>query len=179
VSTTEVEADVAAAGGADLCRALHNQTDLYWPLLSHVNGGLRTSAAVLTQNEESLFDPDGFAPCGYKGTGRALPGEGTYLRFDLEYTQPFWYIDTGSVILPAALDMAYGFALGQVQYRASGGTDLTLSERRAAVGGGLGISFRPFGHSQLDIDLEVGISYVLDPAPGQDRWAVYGKPLGF
>lgn len=171
VSTTEVEADLATPEGAGLSRALRNETDLYWPLFSNVNGGLRTSAALLTQNEESLFDPDGFAPRGYRGTGRALPGEGTYLRFGLKYTQPLWYTDTGSVLLPVALDAIYGFALGQAQYRASGSPDLALSDRRASVGGGLGVSFRAFG--LLPVDLEVGVSYALDPAPGQDRWGRY------
>jgi len=171
VSETEVEADVAASGSADLSRALRNQTSVYWPPLSTINGGLRTSATVLTQNEASLFDTDNFVPRGYRDVGRALPGEGTHLRFDLKYTQPLWYVDTGSVLLPVALDAIYGFALGQAQYRASGSTDLALGERRAAVGGGLGVSFRPFG--VLPINLEVGVAYAVDPAPGQDRWSTY------
>jgi hypothetical protein len=176
VSTTEAEADVAASGTADLGRALRNETDLYWPFLSNVNGGLRTSAAVLTQNEGALFDPDSFAPRGYRDVARALPGAGTHLRFDLKYTQPLWYVDTGSVLLPVALDAIYGFALGQAQYRASGSTDLALSDRRAAVGGGLGLSFRPFG--LVPVNLEVGLAYAIDPAPGQDKWTTYGTTTG-
>ncbi|WP_263787975.1 hypothetical protein [Salinibacter grassmerensis] len=179
VSTTEAEADLATPEDARLSRALRNQTDLYWPLLSSVNGGLRTSAALLTQNEESLFDPDGFVPRGYQGTSRALPGAGTHLRFDLKYTQPLWFMDTGSVMLPAVLDVAYGFALGQAQYRASGGpADLTLSDRRASVGGGLGVSLRLLGQSQLTVNLEVGLAYAIDPASGQDRWRTYGGTTG-
>jgi hypothetical protein len=155
----------------DPSRALRTETDLYWPLLSRINGGLRTSAAVLTQNEASLFDPETFVPRGYQGVGPALPGAGTHVRFDLQYTQPLWYVDTGSVLLPVALDAIYGFALGQVQYRASGSTDLALRQRRAAVGGGLGLSVRPAG--LVPINLEVGVSYALDPAPDQDRWSSY------
>ena len=177
VSTTEAEVDVMTPAGVKQSRALRNTTDFYWPFLSDINGGLRASTSILTQNEASLFDPDNFAPRGYRDIGPALPGSGTHLRFDLKYTQPLWYVDTGSVLLPVALDAIYSFALGQAQYRASGGTDVTLSERRAAVGGGLGVSLRPFG--LIPVNLEVGVSYAIDPAPGQDRWAIYGTTPGF
>jgi hypothetical protein len=176
VSTTEAELDVAAPEGAERSRALRHETDLYWPFLSSINGGLRTGVAVLAQNEGALFDPGRFAPRGYRRVGRALPGKGTHVRFDVKYTQPFWYVDTGSALLPVALDAVYGFALGQAQYRASTGSPLSLRERRAAVGGGVGLTFRPLG--QIPLSLEVGASYALDPAPTQNRWAGYVEFLG-
>jgi Tol biopolymer transport system component len=171
VSTAEAEADVATPAGVDPSRALRTEINVYWPFLSDLNGGLRTSAAVLTQNDASLFDPDAFVPRGYQGVGRALPGSGTHLRVDLKYTQPLWFVNTGSVLLPVALDAIYGFALGQAQYRASAAPNLAFTERRAAVGGGLGLAFRPFGF--IPLNLEVGVSYAIDPTPGQSRWASY------
>ncbi|WP_146032029.1 DUF481 domain-containing protein, partial [Salinibacter ruber] len=81
--------------------------------------------------------------------------------------QPLWYIDTGSVMLPVAVDALYGYGLGQAQYRVAGAGP-TLGERRASVGGGLGLRLRPFGGTSLN--LEIGVSYRID-ARGENRWA--------
>ncbi|MBB4091470.1 hypothetical protein, partial [Salinibacter ruber] len=83
-------------------------------------------------------------------------------------TQPLWYIDTGSVMLPVAVDALYGYGLGQAQYRVGSGAGPTLGERRASVGGGLGLRLRPFGG--ISLNLEIGVSYRID-ARGENRWA--------
>ncbi len=172
ISETEVEADVAVAEGIEPSRGLRTETGVFWPVLSSVNGGLKSSVAVLTQNQGSLLDVESFVPRGYRGVNRARPGSGTHLRFDLKYTQPFWYVDAGSVLFPVVLDAVYGFALGQAQYRVEGSTGPSFSERRAAIGGGLGLSFRPFG--LMSVRAELGVSYAVDPTPDQNRWVFYG-----
>ncbi|MCS3831020.1 hypothetical protein GGP91_003119 [Salinibacter ruber] len=106
-------------------------------------------------------------PCGYQGLDRALPGAGNHLRLGAKITQPLWYIDTGSVMLPVAVDALYGYGLGQAQYRVAG-AEPALGERRASVGGGLGLRLRPFGG--ISLNLEIGVSYRID-ARGENRWA--------
>lgn len=166
--STSVEADVFAPTGATPSRYLQQQVDVFWPLLSGHNTGLRTSASFLTQSRRSFFDVQSFVPRGYQGLDGALPGAGNYLRLGAKITQPFWYIDTGSVMLPVAVDALYGYGLGQAQYRIGGGSGPALSERRASVGAGLGLRFRPFG--RINLRLEVGVSYRID-ARGENRWA--------
>jgi hypothetical protein len=70
-----------------------------------------------------------------------------------------------------ALDAIYGFTLDQDRYRARGASDLAPIKRRAAVGGGLGLAFCAVG--RMPVDLEVSVSYAIDPAPSQDRWTSY------
>ena len=160
------EADVFAAGDIP-SRYLQQTVDVFWPLLSEYNVGLRTSASFLTQSRRSLFDVQSFVPRGYRGLGEALPGSGNYLRLGAKYTQPLWHIDTGSVMLPVAVDALYGYGLGQAQYRIEGGPGPALGERRASVGAGLGLQLRPFG--RISLNLEVGVSYRID-AHGENRW---------
>lgn len=175
VSRTRVEADVATAPDAEPSRALIQELSAYWPFLASVNGGLRTSVAVLSQNQGSLFDTQSFAPRGYRDVASAQPGPGNYLRVGAKYTQPLWYIDTGSVMLPVAIDALYGYGLGQAQYQIDGGSGPTFGERRASVGAGLGVQFRPFGN--VNVKVEVGVSYRLDTGPDTDAWTPHvGTP---
>ncbi|MCS3665266.1 hypothetical protein GGP65_002909 [Salinibacter ruber] len=106
-------------------------------------------------------------PRGYQGLDRALPGAGNYLRLGAKAVQPLWYIDTGLVMLPVAVDALYGYGLGQAQYRVAG-AEPALGERRASVGGGLGLRLRPFGG--ISLNLEIGVSYRID-ARGENWWA--------
>ena len=165
--STSAEVDVLTPADATPSRYLQQQIDVFWPLLSGHNVGLRTSASFLTQSRRSFFDVQSFVPRGYQGLDRALPGAGNYLRLGAKITQPLWYIDTGSVMLPVAVDALYGYGLGQAQYRVAGAGP-ALDERRASVGGGLGLRLRPFGG--ISLNLEVGVSYRID-ARGENRWA--------
>jgi Tol biopolymer transport system component len=162
------EVDVLTPAGATPSRFFQQRVDVFWPLLSGRNVGLRTSASFLTQSRRSFFDVQSFVPRGYQGLDGALPGAGNYLRLGAKITQPLWYIDTGSVMLPVAIDALYGYGLGQAQYRIGGGSGPALSERRASVGTGLGLRFRPFG--SISLNLEIGVSYRID-ARGENRWA--------
>ncbi len=161
------EVDVLTPTSATPSQYLQQQVDVFWPLLSGHNIGLRTSASFLTQSRRSFFDVQSFVPRGYQGLDQALPGAGNHLRLGAKITQPLWYIDTGSVMLPVTVDALYGYALGQAQYRVAGAGP-TLGERRASVGGGLGLRLRPFGGTSLN--LEIGVSYRID-ARGENRWA--------
>ncbi|MCS3856645.1 hypothetical protein GGP89_000004 [Salinibacter ruber] len=164
---TSAEVDVLPPTGATPSQYLQQRVDVFWPLLASHNTGLRTSASFLTQSRRSFFDVQSFVPRGYQGLDRALPGAGNHLRLGAKITQPLWYIDTGSVMLPVAVDALYGYGLGQAQYRVAGAGP-TLGERRASVGGGLGLRLRPFGGTSLN--LEIGVSYRID-ARGENRWA--------
>ncbi len=164
---TSAEVDVLTPTGATPSQYLQQRVDVFWPLLASHNTGLRTSASFLTQSRRSFFDVQSFVPRGYQGLDRALPGAGNHLRLGAKITQPLWYIDTGSVMLPVAVDALYGYGLGQAQYRVAGAGP-TLGERRASVGGGLGLRLRPFGGTSLN--LEIGVSYRID-AHGENRWA--------
>ncbi len=164
---TSAEVDVLTPTGATPSQYLQQRVDVFWPLLASHNTGLRTSASFLTQSRRSFFDVQSFVPRGYQGLDRALPGAGNHLRLGAKITQPLWYIDTGSVMLPVAVDALYGYGLGQAQYRVAGAGP-TLGERRASVGGGLGLRLRPFGGTSLN--LEIGVSYRID-ARGENRWA--------
>ncbi len=161
------EVDVLPPTSATPSQYLQQQVDVFWPLLSGHNIGLRTSASFLTQSRRSFFDVQSFVPRGYRDLSGALPGAGNYLRLGTKITQPLWYIDTGSVMLPVAVDALYGYGLGQAQYRVAGAGP-TLGERRASVGGGLGLRLRPFGG--MSLNLEIGVSYRID-ARGENRWA--------
>jgi hypothetical protein len=162
------EVDVLTPTGATPSQYLKQQVDVFWPLLSGHNVGLRTSASFLTQNRRSFFDIQSFVPRGYRDLAGALPGAGNYLRLGAKITQPLWYIDTGSVMVPVAVDALYGYGLGQAQYRVGSGAGPMFDERRASVGGGLGLRFRPFGG--MSLNLEIGVSYRID-ARGENRWA--------
>jgi hypothetical protein len=173
VSRTRAEADVATAPDAEPSRALTQELSAYWPFFASVNGGLRTSVAVLSQNQGSLFDTQSFAPRGYRNVASAQPGSGNYLRVGAKYTQPLWYIDTGSVMLPVAIDALYGYGLGQAQYRVDGDPGPTSDERRASVGAGLGVEVRLF--SLLRIRVEAGVSYRLDTGPDTNAWTPHAE----
>ena len=160
VATTTAETDLYTSGGSGASRALQQQLDLYWPLLSSVNGGLRTGAAILTQSESSIFDTESFLPRGYHATDLAGPGSGTHVRLDAAYTQPLWYIDAGSALVPVHLDALYGFGLAQAQYRLDtdvGGLRNGLTDRRASITSGLGIEIS-------SVRVELGLAYRFDLA---------------
>jgi hypothetical protein len=147
-------------------RYVLTEMQAHWPLLADYNVGLRTTAAVLSQNRGSLFDAQNFAPRGYRDIAAALPGAGNYLRVGARYVQPLWYVDTGSALLPLALDALYGYGLGEAQYRIDDDTDPTFGQRRASIDTGLGMQVRiPLGR----LNVEVGLAYRFDVAG--NRWA--------
>jgi hypothetical protein len=167
VTTTVAEVDLRAPEGISGSRAFNQRADLYLPVLSSVNGGVRATASYLTQNRGSIFNTERFAPRGYRDLGAALPDAGNYLRFDLRVTQPLWYVDRGSVLIPVFVDALYGFGMGQAQYRVDADGTPALVERRAAATGGLGVQVNGFR-------VEVGLSYRIDLDgldETVDRWA--------
>jgi hypothetical protein len=175
VVTTTAETDLYTSGGLGSSRALQQQLDLYWPMLSAVNGGLRTSAAVLTQSQASIFDTESFLPRGYLPTNLAGPGSGTYVRLDAAYTQPLWYIDAGSVLLPSRLDVLYGFGLAQAQYLLDADASAVRNwfmDRRASITAGVGIEVSA-------TRFELGLAYRfdltgIDPSENSSRPGAWG-----
>jgi len=167
VTTTVAEVDLRSPSGFSGSRAFNQRADIYLPVLSSVNGGVRATASYLTQNRGSIFNTERFAPRGYRDLAAALPDAGNYLRFDLRITQPLRYVDRGSVLIPVFVDALYGFGMGQAQYRLDTAGTPALVDRRAAATGGLGVEVNGFR-------VELGISYRVDLDgldETVDRWA--------
>jgi len=167
VTSTVAEVDLRSPSGVPGSRAFNQRADIYLPVLSRVNGGLRATASYLTQNLGSIFNTENFAPRGYRNVTAALPDAGNYLRFDLRLIQPLRYVDRGSVLVPVFIDALYAFGMGQTQYRIGTRGTPSLTERRASATGGLGVIVNGFR-------VELGVSYRLDLDgldETVDRWA--------
>jgi hypothetical protein len=90
-------------------------------------------------------------------------GAGSFLRVGAEVTQPLWYIDDGSTLIPFYAKALYGYGFGQ--------TLTSLDEPgtyRSSVGVGLGLQFRFF--YLLDVDLQIGIAARLEPGGLEVVW---------
>ena len=144
-------------------RGLVASLDTYLPVLRGTHTGLRLGARALLQNRQSLFATGTFVPRGHGNVSR-LPAD-PFLQFEAEITQPLWYIDDGTTLLPfyAKVLSVYGFGetLGVVE---GGRWRRTLS----SVGGGLSLQCRVF--YGFNLDLRVGAAY----RPEANDWtAVY------
>jgi len=156
-STAEVD---AWTDGVAASRALRSEADLYLPLALRSHTGVRLGAGFLTQNAGSVVGTDTFVPRGYEDL--AL-GAGSFLRLGAEVTQPLWYVDDGSTLVPVYVKALYGYGFGQT---------LTAMDEagpfRSSVGGGLGLQFRLF--YLLDVDLQFGVAVRLEPGDVDLVW---------
>jgi hypothetical protein len=90
-----------------------------------------------------------FVPRGYEDVSL---GSGSFLRLGAEVTQPLWYIDDGSTLVPFYAKALYGYGFGQ--------TITALGDRGSSyssVGAGIGLQFRFF--YVLDVDLQIGAAF--------------------
>lgn len=138
-------------------RALQVSSSLYVPGFDRSNTGIRLGMSTLAQNRAAIFDLDLFVPRGYSNV--LLP-EGIYTRFDLDLTQPVWYPDWGSTLLPVYLEAGYLYGSAQALLDWDGAVD-TLSS--ATVG--MGVRTRLFYN--VAVDLRVGATYRIP----QNDWA--------
>jgi hypothetical protein len=146
--------------GVPASQGLWAEADLYLPLALRSHTGIRLGAGFLTQNTGAVLSTSRFVPRGYEDT--AL-GAGSFLRVGAEVTQPLWYIDDGSTLIPFYAKALYGYGFGQ--------TLTSLDEPgtyRSSVGVGLGLQFRFF--YLLDVDLQIGIAARLEPGGLEVVW---------
>ncbi|PSQ95125.1 MAG: hypothetical protein BRD55_11410 [Bacteroidetes bacterium SW_9_63_38] len=145
------EADVWT-DGPDASRGLVASADTYLPVLRDTHTGIRLGARALVQNQGSVFSVGTFVPRGHSSVDR-LPS-GPFLQFEAEVTQPLWYIDDGSTLLPLYAEVLalYGFGetLGSVE-------GWGWQRARSSVGGGVSLRIRLF--SRFRLDLRVGAAY--------------------
>lgn len=157
VGTVTTELDAWTERGSRR-QALIGRLNLYLPFLRMHNIGLRVGGGLLTQNRSAIFNLDTFLPRGYGG--RSLPS-GTFVRYDVEYTQPLWYIDDGVVLVPAYFNALYGFVFGETLHAIE-----TPTDRLSAVGAGVGVQMR-FA-SFVNVHVRLAASYLVDDG----RWEV-------
>ena len=143
--------------GVEASRALLSTVRGYLPLFPRTNTGIRVGGSVLTQNRGSIFNVDTFVPRGYEDT---VLGEGTFARFDAEVTQPLWFIDDGSLLLPLYFEAVYAYGFGQTLQP----IDAPFGQSLSSIGGGLGVRFRFF--YLLNFDLRIGGAYRMEPGDG-------------
>lgn len=142
-------------------RALRADADLYLPLALRSHTGVRLGAGLLTQNAGSVLATQQFVPRGY--TDVAL-GAGTFLRLGAEVTQPLWYIDDGSTLVPFYAKALYGYGFGQTLAPVGSGAGGT----RSALGAGIGLQFRFF--YVLNFDLRLGAAFRVEPQDTEAVW---------
>ncbi len=156
-SSAEVD---AWTDGIPASRALLSGADLYLPLALRSHTGVRLGVGVLTQNASSVLATDAFVPRGYEDVSL---GAGSFLRLGAEVTQPLWYVDDGSTLIPIYVKALYGYGFGQT---------LTAVDEagsfRSSVGGGLGLQFRLF--YVFDVDVQLGVAFRLEPGEVDLVW---------
>jgi hypothetical protein len=148
-SSAEVD---AWTEGVSPSRAYIGTADVYLPLALRSHTGVRLGVGLLTQNQGSVVGTSQFVPRGYEDV--AL-GSGSFLRVGAEVTQPLWYIDDGSTLIPFYAKALYGYGFGQ--------TLTTLGDRGrsySSVGAGLGLQFRFF--YVLNFDIQIGATFRLE-----------------
>jgi len=156
-SVAEVD---AWTDGVSASRALRTELDLYLPLGLQRHTGVRLGMGVLTQNAGAVLGTSQFLPRGYEDTSL---GAGSFVRVGAEVTQPLWYIDDGSTLIPLYAKALYGYGFGQ--------TLTSLDDAgayRSSVGAGLGFQFRFF--YLIDVDLQVGAAFRLGPGDVDLVW---------
>ena len=137
LATTEVDSENAIVGLADI----------YVPLLTRSNTGIRLNGGVLDQNSPSVFNLDFFKPRGREDI--FLPA-GRFARFSAEVRHPVLFVDDGLTLLPIFLQVfyVYGFA-DHVRSIDEGTADYS------SLGAGAGVQFRLFHFFNIDLKGEL------------------------
>jgi hypothetical protein len=133
-------------------QAFIGTADVYLPLALRSHTGVRLGAGLLAQNQGAVVGTSPFVPRGYEDI--AL-GSGSFLRLGAEVTQPLWYVDDGSTLIPFYAKALYGYGFGQTM-TALGDTGTSYS----SVGAGIGLKFRFF--YVLDFDVQIGAAFRLE-----------------
>lgn len=148
-------------------RGITSGLSIYMPFLRESHTGIRVGAGLLTQNQPT-FSTSTFVPRGYDGLAsinQVTRASGTFLRFDVEVTQPLWYIDEGVSVLPVYAKALSVYGFGETFGRVTGNT---WEERASSIGAGLSLRIRFF--YLLDFDLRFGGAFRFGP---NDAQAIY------
>jgi hypothetical protein len=137
--------------------------DVYLPFLRDTHTGIRLGTRVLSQRQGGVFNVGTFVPRGYD-IG-VLPA-GTFLQFEMEVTQPLWYIDDGVSLVPVYAEALSVYGFGESMGRVSG---RDWNEAFTSVGGGLQLEARFFYN--VEFDLRIGVAY----QPGLGQGTVIGR----
>ena len=78
-------------------------------------------------------------------------------------TQPLWYIDDGSTLVPVYAKALYSYGFGQTLTSVTDAGSFSSS-----VGAGIGLQFRFF--YVLDFDLQIGVAARLEPGDAELVW---------
>jgi len=146
--------------GVSPSRAVVSAADVYLPLSLRTHTGVRLGAGVLSQTGSSVIGVRSFVPRGYEDVPL---GSGSFLRLGAEVTQPLWYIEDGSTLIPFYAKALYGYGFGQTLTPIDGDGPV-----RSSVGGGIGLQFRLF--YLLDLDLQLGAAFRLEPGDVDVVW---------
>lgn len=141
-------------------RAFRAEADVYLPLSLRNHTGVRLGVGFLTQNAGSVMGTSHFVPRGYEDVSL---GSGSFLRLGTEVTQPLWYIDDGSTLVPFYAKSLYGYGFGQTLTS----VDETGSFH-SSIGGGIGVQFRLF--YVLDLEVQIGGAFRLGPGEMDVVW---------
>ena len=156
-ATSEID---AWTDNVSASRAFVSEADVYVPLALRQHTGVRLGIGVLAQNSDAVVGTNSFVPRGYED--RVL-GAGSFVRMGAEVTQPLWYPDDGSTLIPFYAKALYAYGFGQ--------TLTAVDEAEgfcSSVGAGLGLQFRLF--YLLDLDLQVGAAFRLEPGDIEPVW---------
>ena len=153
VLTGRAKVDVSAEGVAPE-RWSELRVSAYLPLLTSVNGGLRLDGGMLRLNRGALLNPDAFVSRGFDDT---YLGEGTFVRYGVEYVQPLRFVDDGLLLVPLYLQALYGFTFAERTGPLGGAAH---TRQMTAIGAGMGLRVRVF--HRLDVDLRLGLAYRLE-----------------
>lgn len=140
---------------------------VYLPFLRDSHTGIRLGAGLLTQNLPT-FGTSNFVPRGYDTLGsldNVDRASGTFLQFDLEVTQPVWYVDEGFSLIPLYLKALSLYGFGETFGRM--GAD-GWREKASSVGAGVSLRTRFF--YLFNFDLRIGGAFRIGPG---DFEAIY------
>ena len=123
----------------------------YVPLLHRTNTGVQLNGRLLAQNRGGIVAVGTFVPRGYE-TDDLFLGEGLFVSYGMEITQPLWYVDDGLMLIPVYVKaiFIYGFAESMQKMGADG-------ETLSVAGAGLGVELR-LAHS-FDVTLRIAPVY--------------------
>jgi hypothetical protein len=125
--------------------------DVYVPMLRSTNTGVRLGARGLIQNRGALLNTSTFAP---RGSDIDALRDGTFLQLEAEVTQPLWYIDDGSTLLPVYGKVLSVYGFGETLGRIGEGA---WRHRTSSVGAGISLEARIF--YRFNVDLRIGAAY--------------------
>ena len=145
------EADVWT-DGPEASRGVVASVDTYLPVLRSSHTGIRFGVQSLVQNRGAVFSTGRFVPRGHSSVDR-LPS-GPFLQFEAEVTQPLWYIDDGTTVLPVYAEALALYGFGETLGSVEGGR---WQRELSSLGGGMSLRVRLFYGFRFD--LRVGAAY--------------------